>query len=415
MTKKSARALALELLRRVQHGAFSAPVLSAALEKYPLSQQDKGFLTDLLYGTLRQQIFLDACLAPKLKAAHKLPENIYNILRLGAYELLIRQTAAHAAVHVWVEVAKRENKRLSGLVNAVLRRLAVPDTLTDWQEMALPAWLWQEWQGLFAADIAKDMAQGMNHAEPLWLQSYHAEAVASLEAQGCTVSAPFFEDSLAVQAPLPLGKLEAFQQGWLQAQNASSSFPVRLFADVKGKRVLDLCSGNGIKAAQLAQRGAEVVSIEVQPKKLARAEKNLQRLGLQVQALAWDLRTLPDTAPADYVLLDAPCSGTGTLRGNPEIRQRVTSEQVAALATLQLELLHTAAQLTKAGGSLLYVVCALTRAESLGVVSKFLAQQPDFAPQTFDCPLPHQAEALGTFILPVAGLDGFFISYLRKT
>lgn len=413
---KSARAIALDLLRRVQHGAFSTPLVTTAHKKYALSKQDKGFLSDLVYGTLRQQIFLDACLEPYLKAPHKLPEDIRLILRLGAYEKLCRQSAIHAVVNEWVTISKnnKKNRRLSGLVNAVLRKVSQPEHMPPAKRLSLPDWLYRDWRAFFGKALSETIATGMLQSEPLWLQSYHPEAQASLEQQGCTVSTPFFPDTLAVQSPLALEKLEAFQQGWVQPQNASSSLATRLFGNIKGQRVLDLCSGNGIKAAQLAQAGADVFSIESQEKKLERAENNLQRLGFTIPSLAWDLRQKPDIEAANYVLLDAPCSGTGTLRGNPEIRLRLQEETLEELVQLQLELLDSAAQLTRAGGILIYAICSLTRAESVGVIEKFLAEHQEFAIEDFPSPLPHQHNKYGTFILPVEGLDSFFISKLRK-
>lgn len=423
---KSARAIALDLLRRVQHGAFSTPLVTAAHKRYALSKQDKGFLSDLVYGTLRQQIFLDACLEPYLKAPHKLPEDIRLILRLGAYEKVCRQSAIHAVVNEWVSISKKDskNRRLSGLVNAVLRKVNQPEHMPPAKRLSVPDWLYADWRSFFGKELSETIATGMLEAEPLWLQSYHPEAKASLERQGCSVSTPFFADSLAVQTPVALEQLEAFQQGWLQPQNASSSLAARLFDNVKGQRVLDLCSGNGIKAAQLAHAGAEVFSVELQEKKLERASHNLARLGFSLPSLAWDLRTKPAIDAANYVLLDAPCSGTGTLRGNPEIRGRIEEEEVQQLAELQLELLDTAAQLTLAGGTLIYAICSLARAESITVIEKFLAKHTDFHVtdfhvealhiENFTSPLPHHQHEYGTFILPVQGLDGFFISKLQK-
>ena len=156
------------------------------------------------------------------------------------------------------------------------------------------------------------------------------------------------------------------------------------------------------------------MSVELDAGKVQRAERNLARLGLTVEHLVWDLRRLPPLESAAKVLLDAPCTGTGTLRGNPEIRSRLTLEAVGELASLQNELLNTAAALTAPGGTLVYAVCALTKKESLETAMWFLSGHPDFALEPFTTDLPSLESDSGTFILPIDGLDGFFIARFKR-
>ena len=180
------------------------------------------------------------------------------------------------------------------------------------------------------------------------------------------------------------------------------------------ERVLDLASGNGVKAAQLASGGADVVSAELDPQKVKRAKLNLKRLGLSAQHHVQDLTKKTGLEPAQKVLLDAPCSGTGTLRGHPEIKLRLEPKDVLELAALQSKLLETAADLCLPGATLLYAVCALTSQESVGCINTFLNTHKDFEVEPFEPPVPHLSTAQGSFILPTAGLDGFFISKLKR-
>lgn len=255
----------------------------------------------------------------------------------------------------------------------------------------------------------------MNAHDPLWLTSYHPQATHTLIAEGANVRLGPLEYTLEVQLGRPLAETQAFRNGWVQPQNPASTIPVRLLDVASGERVYDLASGNGIKAAQLAAAGANVTSIELHGDKLARAAKNLARLGLKVTGLEYDLRTVPDLPPAPKVLLDAPCSGTGTLRGNPEIRSRVTPESVSDLAALQRDLLTTAAALTAPGGTLVYAVCALTREEGPEMAAWFSQTFPAFEAEPFLFDVPSVNAPEGSSILPLGGLDGFYISRFRRT
>lgn len=389
-------------------------MLSAALQRNRLSGPERSFLTDLVYGTLRYQLMLDACLAWHLNAPQNLPVDVRNALRCGSYEILIRRTPRPAVVHSWVEVVKQGTPRLAGLVNAVLRRVEKPATLSASEQAGVPAWLYRRWQQLLGEPEAQQVAQGMLEPEPLWLTSYHEAAAESLAAEGATVTPGPLPGSLAVRPAKPLAEHEAFRRGWVQPQNPASRLPVMLLAPQAGERVLDLCSGSGIKAAEIARAGAIPLSVELDAAKTAAAKKNLARLGLKAEHHTLDLRRVPPLPPAAKVLLDAPCSGTGTLRGNPEIRLRVTEAALAELAQLQRQLLETAAALTAPGGTLVYAVCALTPDEGDEVVAATLADHPELRADRLSLPLPYRSTSYGAVVLPVGGLDGFYLARLVR-
>ncbi len=370
-------------------------------------------MTALVYGTLRLELALDAQLGPFLKRPDKLPAEVLDVLRLGAFEILYRETPRYAVANAWVEVVKMQQPRLAGLANAVLRRVAKAE-LPPATAAGLPEWLYKEWETRFGAERAQSVATGMNESDPLWLTAYHPGATHALIQEGCEVHFGPLESTLRVRLGRPLSELEAYKNGWVQPQNPASTLPVRLLEPTPGERVYDLASGGGVKAAQLAAAGAEVTSIELQAGKLERAEINLERLGLHAKSVAHDLRTVPELPPTPKVLLDAPCSGTGTLRGNPELRGRVTPKDVASLAILQRELLSTAAALTAPGGVLVYAVCALTEAEGPEQTHWFLDKFPAFEAEPFLFDLPADNGPEGSTILPLDGLDGFYIVRFRR-
>lgn len=397
-------------------GAFVSPVLSAQADRLD-DARDRALLTDLTYGALRHLIFIDACLAPRLDHPERLPARVRDALRLATYELLVRGTPPHAVVNEWVEIVGAEHPRLRGLVNAVLRRVAVPGDLSRARRLSLPDWLLGEFDAALG-EHSDAAARAMLEPTPLWLSELRP-ATAALEEDGCAVTPGPVPGSLAARCPVPPARLTALRAGLAQPQNPASRLPPLALAPDPGARTLDLAGGNGIKAAQLAAAGARVTSVELDPGKSERARAHLTRAGLAAEFVTHDLRTVPPLAPAPFVLLDAPCTGSGTLRGHPEIKLRLTPPDVAALAALQAELLDTAAALTQPGGTLVYSVCSLTPREGPEQAAAFLGRHPEFAPEPLDgAPYLADTETLaagpGLFALPTRGLDGFYLARLRR-
>lgn len=403
----------------MQRGAFTAPALHAALSEVAV-RRDRSFITGLSYGVLRWSIYLDAALAPLLKAPQRLPERVAIILRAAAFELLIQGAPRFAVTNEWVRITRKTAPKLSGLVNAVLRRLEPPADLDEATEVSLPAWLYGEFRHSLGAD-ASAAARGMLEPEPFWLAALAPQAAEILRAEGSETARGPVPGSLAVRLAEPLAELESFSAGLVQPMNPSSLLAARLLGAGPGDRVLDLASGHGIKGAVLAAAGAQVTSVELDAAKLQRGKENLARLQLSVEHIQADLRTAPaGLAPAPFVLLDAPCTGTGTLRGNPEIKLRLGPADVEAAARLQSVLLDSAASLTAPGGRLLYAVCALTHAEGPGVIDEFLQRHTGFSPEPLDLAaaggegLELRADKSGSYVLPVSGLDGFYLASLRR-
>jgi 16S rRNA (cytosine967-C5)-methyltransferase len=428
-----ARQAAVEVVLRTLEGAYLAPTLGAALDDAGLEGAPRSFVTDLAYGSVRYLAFLDAALAPRLEDPRRLPPRVLAALRLGAYELLIRGTPRHAAVHAWVDVVKTHAPGLAGLTNAVLRRVEPPPHAAedDSVRFSLPGWLWQRFVQALGTEAAQ-AAAGMLEPEPLWLTAFTATAAAQVRADGCEVgdgpvASPSSGEphdggeerrdvprSLRVRCPMPLDRVAAYREGAVQPQNPASLFAALLLGARPGDVALDLAAGQGIKSAVLAAQGADVTAVEIDPRRSRAAEANLRRLGLAVRHVVADLLDPPPFEPAPRVLLDAPCSGSGTLRGHPEIKLRLDEPQVARLATNQRAMLARAADLVAPGGTLVYAVCSLTPEEGPEVVADLLSRRDDLTPEAFDAPVASVASGAGRFLLPVDGLDGFYLARLRR-
>jgi 16S rRNA (cytosine967-C5)-methyltransferase len=378
---------------------------------------DRALITDLLYTTLRWLPALDAALAPHLPRPESLPSPVRDVLRAGAADRLVRGTAAHAAVHAWVEVIKRARgpeQRLAPLVNALLRRVSLAG-LSGAAALALSEELHahlREAQGERTERVARAMLQ----PGPLWLTGYAPDVREHLEAAGALVRSGPLPNSYAVQYRGPLEGLAPFAAGSVQPQNPASAAVVAALGEVRGERVLDVGSGHGIKAAQLAAAGAEVLAVDADGGRIAAGRANLARLGFTVTHLQRDAtQSLHDLPEVGVALLDAPCSGTGTLRGHPEIKLRWRADESERAARDQAKMLAAVAERVRVGGRLVYAVCALGLAEGPAVVADFLARHPDWRPAPLTLPLPTHAASVGGWILPDdAGLDGFYLAPLQR-
>lgn len=413
------RQLALGALMAVGAGRAQA---SKALDEALSTEQGReagGYLTDVVYGTLRHLPMLDAALAARLRDPLRLPDAVRWALRAGSYERLIRGTPPHAAVHAWVELVKAQRgpaRRLAPLVNAVLRTVDLADVQDQAASHGLTPELWEEIRTALGDGRAAAAADAMLRPGQLWLTALRPEARTVLEAEGATWRPGPLPGSLAVRAGRPLGELRAFRDGLVQPQNPSSAAVVLALGEVSGRRVLDVGAGHGVKTAQLAAAGAEVVAVELDPRRSRTGERNLRRLGLSATHVVADATQPLDALPmVELALLDAPCTGTGTLRGHPEIRLRWSAEQAARAAAVQAAMLRSVAERVLPGGVLVYAVCALGVAEGPGVVEGFLGDHADWTTETPELPLPLAPAEVGAWILPdEAGLDGFYLARLRR-
>jgi 16S rRNA (cytosine967-C5)-methyltransferase len=350
-------------------------------------------------------------------------------LLLGAAQILWLDVPDHAAVDLAVRLARADRRgvRYSGLVNAVLRRVAQhgAQKLRDLDTVALdtPDWLLARWTRAYGADTARKIAQANGQAPALDL------TVKSDPAHWASVFGGSVLPTGSVRAVVhgPVPQLPGYSEGAWWVQDAAAALPARLFGDLRGKTVADLCAAPGGKTAQLALAGATVVAVDRVESRLARLRQNLARLGLTAETVAVDAAEW-QSGPFDAVLLDAPCSSTGTIRRHPDIPWLKREADIAALAALQRKLLACAVELTKPGGTLIYCTCSLEPEEAEGVVEEALGRDSRLRRQRVDPADIGGLDALVTEAgdlrtlphhLPdsnpqLSGIDGFFAARLSR-
>ncbi len=383
-----------------------------------LDPRDAGFAFALASETLRRFGQLDALLrafTSKLPPPHKAGPAI-EIMLMGACELLFLGTAPHAAVDGANRLAQADNKAVhfKPLINAVLRRIsregAEAIAAQDAARLNTPDWLWTRWCAAYGEPRARDIALAHLHQAPLDLVWKTPPAE------------PLFGNVQRME-PQRVEALPGFADGKFWVQDAAATLPAHLLADVRGKRVLDLCAAPGGKTAQLAARGAFVTAVERDGTRMARLKENLARLKLDATLVEADLRDA-DVEPAPLVLLDAPCTATGTIRRHPELPWIKSASDVMLVAGMSAELLDRAAELTAPGGLLVFAVCSLEPEEGPEQVAQFLEARPEFsreplaASDVFDraefVDANGDLRTLPCHLKEQGGMDGFYAARLRR-
>jgi 16S rRNA (cytosine967-C5)-methyltransferase len=348
-------------------------------------------------------------------------------LLLGAAQILFLDVPDHAAVDLSVRLASaHRNKRYAGLANAVLRRiaregrerLAELDPLID-----TPAWLLERWTHNYGKQTAEAIATAHRQEPPLDLSVKQDAAGWAGRLGGRLLST----GTIRLPATGPVGALPGFDQGAWWVQDAAANLPARLLGDVAGRSVADLCAAPGGKTAQLAAAGAHLVAVDRSAGRLRRLRENLARLGLAAETVTADA-TKWSGGPFDAVLVDAPCSATGTIRRHPDVPWQKRPEDLVALADLQSRLLERAAALTRPEGLLVYATCSLEPEEGEQQIRSFLARHADFVRQPI---MLSEIGGIAEFVSPagdlrtlpchlpdpdprLAGCDGFFSARLRR-
>ena len=392
-----------------------------------LQPRDRSFVRNLVTTTIRRLGQIDAVLAHFAERAIR-PAGVRNVLRLGAAQLLFLRTPAHAATTT--AVALVEAPPLRGFVNAVLRRIATEgDPLVATQDAArltTPAWLWEGWTAAYGEAGASAIAAAHLVEPPLDLT---LKDPASTAVWAERLSARILPTgSLRLAHAGTITALPGYKAGAWWVQDAAAALPVRLLGEIKSRAVIDLCAAPGGKTAQLAAAGGRVVALDIARGRLGRLRDNLDRTGLRAVVIEADATTWsPTTAgfgPADAVLLDAPCSATGTLRRHPDIALHKSAADVARMADLQDRLLANAATMVKPGGLLVFCSCSLEPAEGPLRIAAFLEREAGFLRRPIT-----DAEFAGVapFVTPEGdlrtlpsqwaehgGIDGFFIARLVR-
>jgi len=423
----SARVVARDAVVRVEDGAYAHIVVPQLLRSSSLTARDRAMVTDLVYGTVRAQRRLDALLAPFGKRAlDSLDPEVRASLRLGAFQLS-HGTPAHAAVSESVEIAP---ERARGYVNAVLRALAGsgppwPAAASPAVELSYPDWIVEQLVSDLGSADALAALVASNQAPAVALRPNHRRTTGAalreeLEASDAQVApGTLCADAVVIRGAGDIATLPAVAEGRATPQDQASQAVVQLLAPAPGERVLDIAAAPGGKATAIAEMVGEsgfVVAADARLGRLSLVRTAAERLGLgNVAIVAADGRCVPCAGGTfDRVLVDAPCTGLGVLRRRPDARWRIRREDVAVLAELQLALLVSAAPVVRPGGILLYSVCTLTAAETVGVAERARQALPGFTPSSRPGP-PWRAHGDGALLLPQdAGTDGMFVLGLRR-
>ena len=427
----TSRLVALDALVRIEDGAFAHVVVPAMLTQSDLSDRDRAFATELVYGSVRAQRRLDDLLARVVKRPlRRLDPPVRAALRLGAYQLL-HDTPPHAAVASTVDAVGARSPRARGFVNANLRALTrlpqpYPVPADDAVALSYPDWLVALLGDELGADTARAALVAMNEPAAVTLRPDPRQVTAAaladeLRAAGIEVTTgALVPDALVVRGIGDPARLPAVREGRATPQDQGSQAVVAVLAPAPGERVADLAAAPGGKASAIAERvGASgaVAAVDVDAGRVRMIDGVRHRIGLpQLFPLVGDaLRPPLREGCCDRVLLDAPCTGIGVLRRRPDARWRLEPAAVAQLAGLQRDLLAAAAPLVRPGGTLVYSVCTLTRAETVGIDEWARAALPGFAarPSPGAPWIPH---GRGALLLPqAAGTDGMFVLVLQRT
>ncbi|MGR3274676.1 16S rRNA (cytosine(967)-C(5))-methyltransferase [Acaryochloris marina NIES-2412] len=443
MSNSNPRQLAYQGLKAVHRGAYADVALSRVMPKTILDL-DRRLLTELLYGSVRRQRTLDALIDQfAKKPAHQQPPDLRTLLHLGLYQLrYLDHIPDAAAIFTTVELAKQNQlSGLSGVVNGLLRqytRAAAKDNdplelpSNPIQRLGIlysyPDWIVQVWNDQLGPEETEQLCDYCNQPPHIDLRinslKMDRESVGSLLAAAgvTTTPLPHLPQALRIEGKSgPIPQLPGFQEGLWTVQEASAQLVGHLLNPQPGTIALDVCAAPGGKTthmAELMQGQGEIWACDRTPSRLRKLKQNLQRLEIDaVQIWTGDSRQLSDQIPlADYVLVDAPCSGLGTLHRHADARWRQTPDHTQDLSTLQLDLLLNSARWVKPGGTLLYSTCTLHPQENENIIDQFLAQMPQWQvqqPRTDRVPTvgapsnlkiwPHQQK-----------MDGFFMAILRQ-
>ena len=454
MPVSSARAAAFQILLRIETTDAYASELLHSSRFDSLSLADHGLVTELAMGVLRWRSVLDDRIAEHLtQPLSKLDVEVLTALRIGAYQLLfLTRIPKHAAVNESVELVKQARKRsAAGMVNAVLRKIAkdgseLPQLYQNRGEVGQPSkksfdavnfpqlqvaahseWLVKRWTETYGADVAKQICAYDQVAPGTVIRLNDARLIEELKREGITLQGGKILAKAFVVDSRDISKTKTFRERRLIIQDEASQLVALLVG--KGNTMLDCCAAPGGKTRIIAEQNPEsnVIAMELHPHRAALIKKLVPLHNVQV--LVGDARTMPVAKQFDRVLVDAPCSGTGTLARNPEIKWRLKPEDLCRLQDYQLEILSAAISCVAPRGQIIYSTCSLEPEENSEVIEKALALNSSF--RVLDCRgellrLKQDGELAiddldsvlcGRYLRTIPGVhrcDGFFAAILEK-
>ncbi|WP_319533779.1 transcription antitermination factor NusB [uncultured Cohaesibacter sp.] len=407
--------------------AYRDEITEGPLRK--LTGSDRAFAKRIATTVLQHLGEIDTLLSRFMdRGMPKKSGPLRNILRIGVAELMYLDTPPHAVVDCAVSQYRtwRKYAGFKGLTNAILRRVSNEGreelASIDVARANLPAWLYRSWcdhyglavtNAIVAECLKPQIPLDLSLKTPSEKDHWAKELGASETPTG----------SLRLQEHERVDRLPGFEDGAWWVQDAAATVPVKLMGDVSGRDVLDLCAAPGGKSLQLAAAGAKVTAVDISEKRLERVTENLNRTGLEADLVAGDLLKHDFGRKWPLILLDAPCSATGTIRRHPELIHQRTVDDIAHFSSLQAKMLDRVAEWVEPGGMMVFCTCSLQPEEGPGLIADFLMGNPQFGIEPVE---EGQLEGLDPFIQPdgsirtrpdlwadTGGLDGFYAIRLR--
>ena len=444
-----ARRLAYQILLNLEkQSAYPDRLIRGALQRQSgLKEEDRALLTELVYGVIRWQGLLDWHADQLIKAKpQKVTPEIRILLRLALYQILyLNRIPDHAAVNESVKIAKStQPAHLVGFVNAVLREAIRREGKWEWPlpetepetylaiTTSHPRWFVRRCLDEFGFDEALSLCRANNTIAPLvlrvnTLKTSAADLIARLQGEGLNAEqSPYLPDAVRLSGPRQdIGRLSVHEQGWVHVQDEASQLISLILDPLSGERILDMCAGFGGKSthvANLMRNEGEIVAVDQSSWKLKELQQNARRQDISIiRTVAGDaLEVLPEQlGSCDRVLLDAPCSGFGTLRRKPDIKWRRHPKDPYRFSQLQRKLLEHASLFVKKGGILVYATCTVFLEENEGVVEDFCRRHENWALESVADFLPESCRDMvqGGFIKSWPhrhDVDGFFAARWRR-
>ncbi|USD37595.1 16S rRNA (cytosine(967)-C(5))-methyltransferase RsmB [Ferrimonas sp. SCSIO 43195] len=432
MSKRNVRAQAAWVIEQVIDKGQSLATCLPQAQSQLSNPKDKGLLAEICYGVMRQLPVLDSqvldCLEKPLKGKKRI---IHCLLLAGLYQLKHMRVKQHAAVTETVEATRQlKASGMSGLVNGIMRRccreldsLLAAQFDDDARTHLHSRWFIERVKAAYP-DQWQQILHANNQHPPLWLRNSvrhqsRETYLAQLAEQGIDAVAGDSDNALRLLKATDVTKLPGFAEGGLSVQDQSAQWAAYLLDPQPGERILDACAAPGGKTCHLQEQQPELqhlVALDIDDRRLARVQQNLDRLGQQAQLVAGDAadpQAWWDGIPFDRILLDAPCSATGVIRRNPDSKWLRRNDDIDALAQLQQRILHANWRMLKPGGTLVYATCSILPEENVNQIKTFLQQVPDAMLLSIN-PDDSQ-EKPGWQLLPqVEGGDGFYYARLKK-
>lgn len=425
----SRRVASYAVMRVIRDRIPLETALSYQQDYASLDPRDRAFARLITATVFRRMGQIDAALAPFIK--QKISLFIRSVLRVGAAQLLYIETPSHAAVSETVNVVKLSHKdrHAANMVNAIMRRIVEEGRSLAAQtapQANIPPWIARRWDKSYGKRMSARIALSLTQAPPLDLtmKSGAAAPIYTQDNDEALTSTFLPPATVRLTEAGQITRLSGYEAGKWWIQDIAATLPVHFMGEIKDKTVLDMCAAPGGKTLQLAAHGANVTALDKSETRLLRLKENLKRTHLEAKVICSDALTWDNEDKFDIVLLDAPCSATGTLRRNPDVLWNRRPEDIDSLTKLQDKLLMRAAHHVKPGGDIIFCTCSLQNEEGAPRISAFLEKMPDFrlnpllienvleldqylSTEGYFRSFPH-------FLADYGGMDGFFIAKLTR-